>query len=1060
MRTNYYDLYVQDVLALAKTIVIKSEYSADALNDYCSRYFGAGSYDSNNPWTWKYYQNISGEYHSTDTSMVVTSLDTLQDIEFSKVNLSAHPLTKSAYTFDSRYYRELVFKYPNQEQLILGIIYPVNIDDAIAAPDFSVLGYPAELIEDNEVSLVNNINEWLDNFNIRWNNKQFNLSDEWYTHGLLSVIYLNLPVLIMNLRLRACKTNEAHSYHVREYLASHCFLDVYLNQMTKKQSLFFYRNIRYIQRNYGKIDTFNWLMEKIMTDRGLPLSEYSMKHDVSVMPESLVPDVRFRRRLLNDGVQVMDASDNFSSLEYVLAKELPLDKGNAEFIKFNRDNMRKAFERSKSSTVATKMVISSMVDYTDAVPYTLHEALVNHWIYYSQKDLYTAVLDVVNPRSGEVFKISAKNAYMYFLYAFGRSIGIELTKLPSVPVRRVQRNPIPTLDDLMKPVSTKYVSREDAQLVRGLNPAVTAMPTQATFTALVRQIHEASRIQSNFIAYQEHEFTRGQVHAMVSRMYVDEVLTVEDQGKTYPQWMLDNRLYADGYTEENWHQLMLNLYEASTGYSMNVTDNIAQLQLAMVRMFAQLSSYSIQFITDINNKAVKVVNWAAIRVGDIRGGGKAYYQVLINAFKVFKTRWAINARYQVELGLNVGLKVALSPQHLKSLDLEFGVSLSKRPIRLGVLELKNPILVDTLDMQTPRTPENRPSRATWYALSDAEKQEYYEVMPTCLQPVVYPDKVDMEDLILNRNIPGFVFHKPFKKFLDAFHYFYVPKFSYKFLDLNTVTELDAFYNNYGYENVGALTYNGGNLLVNGINYIPDVPPEMTLTNLEYSGGWQYSQHFEPSLGTDTETELGDMHWAGATTEVDFTSQVSTSSINAFSSSLKTTEPDIAFRKTTTTLNFTPNYKETQVTFGNGQRAFDIFFYRGVSVKHLDAFTVKYVSTSLAGPFKNATTVTEAGTLVNGLKRQNLFVYHSTVTTTLNDMYWMIGRRDIELDSFTTKYVTTEAGTLRNMSKHFSLNNFTVKYTTTIVDFSQLGGTGNNKQLDLVNGLHSMEISLD
>ena len=62
MRTNYYQLYVDSVMELAETIVIKSEYSARLLNDYCTRQYGEGSFDSNDPETWKYFLNISGEY--------------------------------------------------------------------------------------------------------------------------------------------------------------------------------------------------------------------------------------------------------------------------------------------------------------------------------------------------------------------------------------------------------------------------------------------------------------------------------------------------------------------------------------------------------------------------------------------------------------------------------------------------------------------------------------------------------------------------------------------------------------------------------------------------------------------------------------------------------------------------------------------------------------------------------------------------------------------------------------------------------------------------------------
>jgi hypothetical protein len=113
--------------------------------------------------------------------MTVPSLDIAQRIVFNKVNLQTHLATKQAYSYGTRYYQELVLQYPEQEMLILGILYPADITKAVNAKDGTILAYPPELVELYEVSLIPKLQTWLDNYLFRWFNKQFILTDDLYS---------------------------------------------------------------------------------------------------------------------------------------------------------------------------------------------------------------------------------------------------------------------------------------------------------------------------------------------------------------------------------------------------------------------------------------------------------------------------------------------------------------------------------------------------------------------------------------------------------------------------------------------------------------------------------------------------------------------------------------------------------------------------------------------------------------------------------------------------------------------------------------------------------------
>lgn len=890
-------------MELAETIVIKSEYSALLLNDYCTRQYGEGSFDSNYPETWKYYLNISGEYFSEDTVMTISSLDTMQEITFSKANLNLHPATKSAYQYGTRYYRELVLRYPENEQLILGILYPCDIQTAIEADDFTVLSYPPHLVEENEASLIENINIWLAKYNHLWNNKQFTFTDVYYGHACVGVMYLQLPPLIINLRLKACRTNEVHSYHIREYLASHGMLDEYLSRMTNKQALFFYRNINYIERNNGKVEIFEWLMEKIMTDRGLPLSEYTMRHDISTHSTDLEPTVMFRRRLLNTEVATFQDVDNYATLDTILTKEIELAKGNEEYIFYNKADIRRSFQRTLSATIATKVLESAVTDLTDAVPYTLHHALLNHWMYYSQKNLYTAYLLVKDPRTGIDFTIGARDAYMYFLYAFAKSIGITLTKIPPLYCERVQRDPIPDTTDLMKVVDSKYISVEEADFVKSFNPVIGTMTTAGTFISTVEAIHDASMKQSNYVANKEHMYTRGLAHALISRIYKDELVQTVDQGMAYEEWMDNAGLgYAD-FTEKDWYDLSLNLYEQATGRPMNVTEGVNGLQKAMVGLFEKLSSYSIQFITDINKTAVKVVNWAAVRVGDMKGAGKAFYEIQLYFMKLLRHAYRIHAKYAVEIPADsVKLIGFMGEQNVGSLEIPFETQLMNNPNARAIVNIGSTGLLSyegfaetIIDIGTTKHFE------AYYALTDAEKLSYKNVFDNCMQEPFYPTQVDMNDLILTNNINGFVYQQTSYRALNAFQYYYVPRVTYYFSNINEEATLDGFYINYGDTDAGAIIYNGGSITVPGIKYLTGSAVDVTTLSMDYSGSWAYSTLFEPTLATDEQVELT-FNLIVDTAEVAFSDVHYSGGLAGFINTAGSVPMDIADIRDSTTLN--------------------------------------------------------------------------------------------------------------------------------------------------------------
>ena len=628
---NIYQIYIDNTINLASTIIIKSTDAEAGLNQLVNdtaMATGGPGVNMLDKTTWKYYRNLSGNYHALDTPMQVVSLDNLQMIDFTVANLKVHVATAAGYQYGSRLYKTLLAQYPTQELLIKGILYPVDLQTAINAKDGQILGYPANLVESNEYSLIPKLQKWIDGFKIRWYNTQFSISDSLYPTTALGIMYLNLVPAILNIRLEACRTKEAHSFHVRQYLASHGFLDNYIDNMTTKQALFFYRNISYIERNAGSKDTFRWLIDNVMTARNLPLAEYLMVHDISALPNNLYPNLTFVKQPLNN-VYGVDTGVVFNLTE-VLGSEDLLARDNILYKSDYIPMMQESMENSLSGELRTKVLESSVIDNTDSAPYTLSEILLNHWIYLSNNGTYTAYVNVNNPKTGEIILLTVAEAFILTWYVFCSSVNIVPVNIPPVLATRVQRimNP-PTINslgnkstvvsiaELMSVVDSKLVPQSVAQQALSMQPEIVNIISTGSFYDLCTRIYSAAQMQRNLVASQQYSNARAMTMNMVSRIYSDNVCTLSSTGETYANWLATRNINVAGLTLAELGTLYSDLVRNATGMNLHTTTSLGDMQKAMLGIMSQLSSYSVQYIGMVNGTAMKKSDWTAIRVNSI-----------------------------------------------------------------------------------------------------------------------------------------------------------------------------------------------------------------------------------------------------------------------------------------------------------------------------------------------------------------------------------------------------------------------------------------------------------
>lgn len=615
MGQNTVNLYYQENFNLAKTLNILSIDSANGINNLLTQQYGSDAVDINHPETWKYYLNITGNYHVTDTLMKVTSLDTLRPIDFTISNLQTNTATLAAYQYGTRYYYSLLNQYPNQEQLILGILYPANIEKALNSKQGTILSYPTNLVQPQELTLIYELQNWIYLYLDRWNVKAFTLTDSLYQTSYHAIMYLNLILKLLNLRLKRCHTNEAHTFHITEYLASNYGLDKYMEDMTLEQILFFYRNIKYIERNVGFTSTFKLLINELLTKRNIPIASITAKL-TSVFDGAYKSTLSFDTTPINS-LSNAETKTRFTYSEF-MSMLVPLATDNGLVFNSNLSEIEGVLKNSPSSVLGTKELISSMYDYSDAVPFKFTDILLNEWIYLSANNLYTAYVEFTDPITAIPYTVTAEDAFIYMTYLFLKSIGLNPTIIPEVPVNKICKLTPPTASAMVSLCDPSFTNAIDyANFFLSLQPTDFQTTSITAFYSLCTSIFE-SGLQQWYKAAGEGEITRrANIENMADYLYGDTIVSFNSSGQQYATWLKAKSLPDLNYTMAEFQQVISVIYNAATGLSLVNKQPFAQIQTAMLNILQEISSYSIQVIQEINTTSIVVLNWAAIRAGNI-----------------------------------------------------------------------------------------------------------------------------------------------------------------------------------------------------------------------------------------------------------------------------------------------------------------------------------------------------------------------------------------------------------------------------------------------------------
>ena len=599
-------------------MVIKSELHARLINSEIELKYPDVDVDTTDPSTWKYYLNLAGKQHILNKDIYITSFDTQEEILFNSENFKVHKQTRTNYLVGTKNYYLLLKKYPEEELFIHGSLYPVDLAKAVAAKDLAILYYDQTLVEPQESSLINELQTFINDYDIRWNVRPFISSDELYPAAQHAIFTLNLLQKLVNIRLNNCMTHEAHSFHIKKYLASHYGLDIYVDYMSLSQAMFLYKNLRYIERNIGKVDTFKTLVKKLIEERNLfSLYELSVRQLHSIN-EDYMPKLLAKKQNITS--EVNSAEKDFFEMEVFNEHQRPLAVDNEWVLDNYYPNIEHSLATNNSNSIKTKFLLSEAVDYKDALPYTLDECLLKHWMSWANNGNYHSYVTFNNALVETNNYLHVTDAFIYMLYLNKGYFRIMDDVIPAMINTRRIKDVKPKLEELLAlipNVEHRYLTTR-AQEILDKWPKTEYVITSESFYRKCTEIHDYYLWQWYLISNTHDKDYEAYIKAMCDYMWVDECLPLDTTYTTFTDFVINKGLpeYKDKPIKVI--RTINNIFNVCCNYEVDPYKQLRNIQEKLIEAMMLLSSYSINIIRSINPSKIKLAGWSDIRIGNIK----------------------------------------------------------------------------------------------------------------------------------------------------------------------------------------------------------------------------------------------------------------------------------------------------------------------------------------------------------------------------------------------------------------------------------------------------------
>lgn len=115
---------------------------------------------------------------------------------------------------------------------------------------------------------------------------------------------------------------------------------------------------------------------------------------------------------------------------------------------------------------------------------------------------------------------------------------------------------------------------------------------------------------------QEHYITTGELKVANTQLFEDKIIHPLPVNVTYQQWLTSFSYELDDYTQQEYLDLATVIYLRATGAYSNTVMGIKEIQRAMISLFKDLSSYSIEIIDNASSSPLMLISDSGVKLGD------------------------------------------------------------------------------------------------------------------------------------------------------------------------------------------------------------------------------------------------------------------------------------------------------------------------------------------------------------------------------------------------------------------------------------------------------------
>lgn len=678
---NYYlplNIYIKNNLLLTRSLVVKNEEEANVINDVVKTNFNIPIDDSDKT-TWKYYLNLAGKYYMkniVDMPIYIQSKDNFETIELTKENLNIHRVTRDELLKFDSYYLDLVNKYPLQEIYIRSVITNVNKteEELVNLPNFTIISYNSDLIEEQEYYLIPELQIRLYNYSVTWLLNYYCISDSLYLAAQIAEMYNFLFKNILSLRLEKAKTNFAHTFFILTYLASHHNLDKVFYYLNRRQLLYLYRNLLYLQNHTGNNFVFKEIIDYIFTQRNISLVTYDYKMKDGLNEDNLI-NYSFKQRLLNN--KNLPYNRNDFDLTAIKTKEVNLASSNEKEYKSNFDKIDFKLRNSLFNKLLTKDLESIVIDYSDNVRWKLIPTLIDNYAYLLKKNKLNYFVSFIIPTTNETKYFTTLDFFKLFIIILYYYNNERITTFPEITIQRVYKEDIIDYNTIKQ-----FMYRSKYYYKNMYNDIVNNIPRYSTYVSPYMFENYIKEIYKFDIALWLYLVNLDDVNDNGQFEYIQKLLTKSDVLNLGNE-TVDDFLQRYGLSDVNNYNLdtlkiMLNdILDTIFNNKLKNLFNSYYIQKALIEVFKIFKSYTTQLIKEYYVKefiltGVKDTRYAIKE--DITSFIYFYDHLNLNAEN------RLNAKYKHTYTFNINTYSDYSYREHRQIDLSSNFNLDNRSI--------------------------------------------------------------------------------------------------------------------------------------------------------------------------------------------------------------------------------------------------------------------------------------------------------------------------------------------------------------------------------------------